>query len=150
MNSINSGGIRSRSQVIAWDVVEQVETGTCGGARYGQPTSAVSVARSEKGPVTPTFSLVLEEKMRNAGICLSGHAKKRLQSTGRNISEEEIRTMAHGIGIAKSKGCKDSLVLMQGLALIVDVKKNTVVTAIHQDRLKENIFTNIDSAIIVK
>ncbi|HHY37412.1 MAG TPA: hypothetical protein GX507_00525 [Clostridia bacterium] len=150
MNSVGSGGVHPKSRVMGWDAVERVETGSSRELQRRGPRGVASVVGWDKGPVAPAFSLVLEEKMRDAGICLSGHAKKRLQSTGRNMSEEEIQMLARGIGIAKSKGCKDSLVLMQGMALIVDVEKNTVVTAIHQSRLKENIFTNIDSAIIVK
>lgn len=96
------------------------------------------------------FSEILNDKMKDAGLSLSGHARRRLKSAGRDMSEEEIETLAQGIGLAKSKGCKGSLVLMQDMALIVDVSKGTVVTAIHHDRLKDNIFTNIDSAIIVK
>ena len=49
----------------------------------------------------------------------------------------------------EKKGARDSLVLMQDLALVVSVKNNTVITAVDGESLKENVFTNIDSAVIV-
>lgn len=145
MGVIASGGMHPKDQVTAWGRVEPGETSGAERVRDATPGG-----RGGDNTVTVRFSEVLEEKMRDAGLCLSGHARKRLESTGRDMSEEEIRTLAQGIGLAKTKGCKGSLVLMQDMALIVDIKRSTVVTAIHQDRLKENIFTNIDSAIIVK
>ena len=50
---------------------------------------------------------------------------------------------------ANAKGIKDSLVLIDKLAFIVNVPSNTVVTAMDQSETSENIFTNIDGAVIV-
>ncbi len=47
-----------------------------------------------------------------------------------------------------AKGAKDSLVLLDQTALVVSVKNETVVTVVDRDQLKNNAFTNIDSAII--
>jgi flagellar operon protein len=49
---------------------------------------------------------------------------------------------------AEEKGARDSLVLLRDMAFIVSVSNRTVVTAMDGERLKENVFTNIDSAVI--
>jgi len=51
---------------------------------------------------------------------------------------------------ADEKGAKDSLVLLRDLAFIVNVKNRTVVTAVDGEHLKDNVFTNIDSAVIAQ
>ncbi len=49
---------------------------------------------------------------------------------------------------AANKGSRDALVLMDNLAMVVSVKNRTVVTVVDKDNLKQNVFTNIDSAVI--
>jgi flagellar operon protein len=50
---------------------------------------------------------------------------------------------------AEAKGAKESLVLVDDVALVVSVKNRTVITAVDRQHLKENVFTNIDSAVVV-
>ena len=57
--------------------------------------------------------------------------------------------MENAVGKAREKGARDSLILMDNLALVVSIKNNTVITAVDEQSLKENVFTNIDSAVIV-
>lgn len=47
------------------------------------------------------------------------------------------------------KGGKDSLVLLGDAALVVSVKNRTVVTAMDRAGMRGNVFTNIDSAVIL-
>ena len=54
-----------------------------------------------------------------------------------------------GVDRAAAKGAKESLVLVDNAALVVSIKNRTVITAVDQAHLKENVFTNIDSAVIV-
>ena len=55
----------------------------------------------------------------------------------------------NGVQLADEKGIKDSLVMVDSLAFIVNVPNQTVVTAMDQTESEENIFTNIDGAVIV-
>jgi len=50
---------------------------------------------------------------------------------------------------ADEKGIKESLLVMDNLALVVSVKNKTVITAVNSDELKGNVFTNIDGAVII-
>ncbi len=79
----------------------------------------------------------------------SNHAIDRMQSRGIRFSKEDLSRLSDAVGRAAQKGSKDSLILMDNSALIVSVKNNTVVTVMDKAALKENVFTNIDSTIVM-
>jgi flagellar operon protein len=83
-------------------------------------------------------------------IRFSEHAKTRLKSRGIDFGQELMSKLGGAVDKAAQKGAtKDSLVLMQDMALIVNVKNRTVITAMDRSDMKENVFTNIESAVIV-
>ena len=84
-----------------------------------------------------------------AGIKFSGHAQTRLQSRQITLSDHDVARLGQAMTKAASKGAKDSLMLMDKTAFVVSVANRTVITAVASDALKENIFTNIDSAMIL-
>lgn len=92
-----------------------------------------------------SFRNVLREKL----IRFSHHAEVRLRERGINLSEEKLAKLETAIGKAESKGARESLILFQDVALIVNVKNRTVVTALDGSQMKDNVFTQIDSAVIV-
>ena len=63
-----------------------------------------------------------------------------------NLPEDEKLTILSNI--AEEKGIKESLVLVDNLAFIVNVPSSTVVTAMDQTETRQNTFTNIDGAVI--
>lgn len=79
----------------------------------------------------------------------SKHASQRLSSRDIVFSEEQIDKINSGVEKAREKGIKDSLVLIQNVALIVNVPSKTVVTAMEQGQQNDSIFTNIDGAILL-
>jgi flagellar operon protein len=79
----------------------------------------------------------------------SNHAVERMQSRGISYSPEDMNRLGEAVKKAAAKGSKDTLVLMDSSALIVSVKNNTVVTVMDKNALKENVFTNIDSTIVI-
>jgi flagellar operon protein len=79
----------------------------------------------------------------------SNHAIERMQSRGVKFNPEDIQRLGDAVQKARAKGSKDSLVLMNDNAVIVSVKNNTVVTVVDKTSLKENVFTNIDSTIVI-
>ena len=86
---------------------------------------------------------------KNDGIKFSNHAIERMRMRGIAFSPEDISRLGEAVGKAAAKGSKDSLILMNDSALIVSVKNNTVVTVMDKNALKENVFTNIDSTIVM-
>ena len=89
------------------------------------------------------------DELNSQGVCFSKHANERLESRNINLSEEQITRLNKGIMQAKEKSINESLVMMDNIAFIVNVKNNTVITAVEQEIENGNVFTNIDGAVIV-
>lgn len=81
----------------------------------------------------------------------SKHANMRLSSRDIKLSNEQLQRIESGVDSAKAKGIKDSLVLVDDVALVVNIRSKTVITAMcsGNERSSENVFTNIDGAVIV-
>ncbi len=90
------------------------------------------------------FSAILQDRLK-----VSGHAQTRLQSRNIELDQAQWNRVLEGVDRAAAKGAKDSLVFVDNAALVVSIKNRTVITAVDQQHLKENVFTNIDSAVIV-
>ena len=96
------------------------------------------------------FESILNQKLDDKSeIKFSKHAELRLQSRNISLTQAQKDKMKEAVARAESKGVKDSLVLMDNLAFVVNVRNKTVITAANSNELKENVFTNIDGAVIV-
>lgn len=84
------------------------------------------------------------------GIKFSKHAQKRIESRNIRLSAQDMSSLDAAVQKARQKGAKESLILMKDIALVVSVRNNTVITAVDEQSSKENVFTNIDSAIIAR
>ncbi len=91
-----------------------------------------------------------DEVLNQSEVQFSKHAEKRLQSRKIEISATERARLSEALGALQKKGAKDSLVLMGEMAFVVNVPSKTVVTAIMKEQMKEQIFTNIDSTMVVE
>ena len=90
-----------------------------------------------------------EQNVQADHITFSKHANERLASRNINLDAEQMERLNKGVMQAKEKSIKESLVMMDNIAFIVNVKNNTVVTAMDQTTNDSNVFTNIDGAVIV-
>lgn len=96
-----------------------------------------------------SFEDILKEKAANTtGVKFSKHANERLNTRNIELSDAQLDRLNQGVGQARTKQIRESLVMMDNLAFIVNVKNNTVVTAMEQSETN-NVFTNIDGAVIV-
>jgi flagellar operon protein len=99
----------------------------------------------------PSFEAIFNEQLaEQSGIKFSAHALKRLESREISLSNQDMALLKDAVNRAEAKGAKESLILMDQMALVVSIKNRTVITAVDNSSLKENVFTNIDSAVIVK
>ena len=99
-----------------------------------------------------SFEEILRQKQDVTGsseLRFSKHATMRLNDRHINLSEEQSERLETGVLKASEKGINESLVILDSLAFIVNVPNKTVVTAIDQSESDNNIFTNIDGAVIV-
>ena len=105
----------------------------------------VAPTRPLATPTDPTaFNEILENRLK-----VSSHAQTRLHSREIQLDKAAWERVIGGVERAAAKGAKESLVLVDDIALVVSVKNKTVITAVDQAKLKDNVFTNIDSAIVV-
>ena len=97
-----------------------------------------------------SFAEHLKNSLGNKEVEFSNHAIRRLESRKIDVSENDrIERLNKGVELAAEKGSEESLILVDSTAFIVSVKNNTVITTVSADDLKGNVFTNIDSAVIV-
>ncbi len=102
---------------------------------------------SQTAPVKgPSFAQVLATK--TAAPTFSRHALERLQQRGVDLGEPTVQRLTNGISRAAGKGSRDSVIFVDNTAFVVSVKNNTVITAVPSERMREHVFTNIDSAVI--
>ena len=94
-----------------------------------------------------SFEEVLHSK--KTELKFSKHADARLSERNISLSDEQLQRLNNGAKKAGAKGIDESLMIMDDLAFIVNVKNNTVVTAIDSTASEDNVFTNIDGAVIV-
>ncbi len=94
-----------------------------------------------------SFRQILEEKQaQTTELRFSKHANERLASRNIRLSTEQRERLEGGVNKASQKGIKDSLVMVDNMAFIVNVTNRTVITAVGEG--DDKIFTNIDGAII--
>ncbi len=79
----------------------------------------------------------------------SKHAANRMADRNLTLSKNQLSRLNEGAKKAGEKGIKESLVMVDQLAFIVNVPNNTVITAMEQSQTNDNIFTNIDGAVIM-
>ena len=106
---------------------------------------------SKSNNVGMSFQEILEHKIipQNEKLKFSKHASSRLETRNIELTNEQVERLNEAAARAGEKGIKESLVLMDSLAFIVNIPNNTVVTAMDGQQTNEQIFTNIDGAIIV-
>lgn len=109
-----------------------------------------TAAAGTQTPQDVSFRDILAQKTEGSGaLRFSKHAMGRLADRNIRLTDEQIERLSDGTQKAGAKGIKESLVIVDQLAFIVNVPNQTVVTAMDQTETEENIFTNIDGAVIM-
>lgn len=96
-----------------------------------------------------SFDEILKEKIseKSYEYNLSNHAANRLKEI--NFNQEDMKNIGKGFEIAENKGSKNTAIIYKDVTLIASVENKTLITAVEKERSKENIFTNIDSVVIL-
>lgn len=113
--------------------------------------NALKKAASAEGK---SFVEILKQKQLDSvegsnELKFSKHANERLSSRNISLTDEQMVRLQDGARQAGEKGINESLVLVDDLAFIVNVKNNTVITAMDQRNSVDNVYTNIDGAVII-
>ncbi|MCW2950781.1 MAG: flagellar operon protein of unknown function [Thermoleophilia bacterium] len=96
----------------------------------------------------PSAPTAVPDARPGSSIAWSAHATARLRQRGIELSDAQHARLETAVDKAAAKGSKDALVLLDDTAMVVSVKNRTVITALGTSQAKENVFTNIDSAVI--
>ena len=102
-------------------------------------------------PKVLSFQDVLQQKTvgESGSLKFSKHAMGRLADRNIELGDTQLERLESGTRKAEQKGIRDSLVIVDQLAFIVNVPNQTVVTAIDSTETEDNIFTNINGAVII-
>ncbi|SDL73815.1 TIGR02530 family flagellar biosynthesis protein [Halarsenatibacter silvermanii] len=96
------------------------------------------------------FGEILEKRLEEKDdIEFSRHARERLESRGINITPRTLNRLQEGLEKAADKGAQESLIMVDDTAYIVSVENKTVITAVDEANVRENVFTDIDSAVLM-
>jgi len=79
----------------------------------------------------------------------SKHAVERMELRDIKLNKEDLKNIENAVKKAESKGVKEALILLNDTAFIISIRNKTVITTVTQEQLKENVFTNIDGAVII-
>ena len=114
-------------------------------------TGGMAVEKPLAPPENSPFRELLESKLgENPGVRFSAHAQTRMESRNIELDIEQMTSLSNAVDQAKGKGGHNALVLMKDFAFIVNADNRTVITAMDKAGLNQNVFTNIDSAVVVK
>lgn len=92
------------------------------------------------------FRQIMDKATADRELQFSKHANMRLDARNICLDQEQMRRIEDGVARAQGKGIRDSLVLVDNIALVVNITNKVVVTALSQN---DQVFTNIDGAVIV-
>ncbi len=90
--------------------------------------------------------ILANQKAKASGLKFSKHASERLEDRNIDMTDEQMERLENGAKKAGLKGINESLVMVDNMAFIVNIKNNTVITAVTGD--DEMVFSNIDGAVI--
>jgi flagellar operon protein len=111
----------------------------------GTAKPAAKVPISGKGE---DFSSILSQKLNESrDIKISKHAAMRIESRNIELDSSRVERLKNAVDKASTKGVRDTLVVMDDMAFVVNVNARTVITALNQNELKDNVFTHIDGAV---
>ncbi|MDI9485322.1 MAG: TIGR02530 family flagellar biosynthesis protein [Syntrophomonadaceae bacterium] len=118
----------------------------------GLPIQPIQPRQAPKTRPVPgkdgSFAQILDTKLRQSTVKFSAHANKRLEARNIQLTEQQLNTLEEAVEKARSKGGRETLILLDNIALVVSVANRTVITAMDGENLKDNVFTHIDSAVI--
>lgn len=118
-----------------------------------QPTTGTKNTLKTVPTGTANFQNILnqtlDKQQSTSELKFSKHATMRLEARDIDISTEQMQRLQRGVSQAEAKGIKESLVMVDNIAFVVNIPNKTVVTALDQKEAKEHVFTNIDGAVVL-
>ena len=121
-----------------------------------QRTDALQARVQQRGPAGGFGAMLQQELAKSAqqqpqalGVEFSKHAISRAQERGIEVTPDLMDQLAGSVIRAQAKGATNILAMDTEKAFIINVPNARVITAITQEEMRENIFTNIDGAVFL-
>lgn len=95
------------------------------------------------------MDLLQKEAEKTQSVQFSKHAAQRVRERGIEMTDGLLNDLNQAVSKARDKGARDVVVIGESGAFIVNVPHNVVVTTMSGAEMKDNIFTNIDSAVLM-
>ena len=96
------------------------------------------------------LQIQLDALNESSGVQFSKHAMDRISERNIDLSEDNrLDRLNKAVTLAGEKGSDDALVMIDSTAFLVSIKNNKVITTLTADDMQGNIFTNIDSTVIM-
>ena len=99
------------------------------------------------------FGALLNREIQTAAepaISFSKHAQSRAAERSIQVDETLMGQLADSVERAQAKGATNILAFDATRAFIINVPHGRVITTMSQEEMEENIFTNIDGAVLLK
>lgn len=107
-----------------------------------------SARKSNSTNINESFKELLNKELYSElNYKISAHAQERVEAL--DLSQGDLKNVGYGIDKAKNKGSKNTLILYKDIAFIASCENKTLITAVEKARAKDNIFTNIDSMVML-
>lgn len=120
------------------------KTVSTGGFPY-EVSNANKITENKTG-----FDSILKKQLeKKESFVISNHAAERLKDRNISLNESDMMKINEGINKASEKGASDSLLLYKDVVLVASIKNRTIITAMDKDSSKGNVFTNIDSVVLL-
>ena len=113
-----------------------------------RPAAGKQTVSRQPSSGEPDFASVLETQEAKSTLRLSNHAQNRLHSRDIYLGQSEWAKLENAVDQADAKGAQQTLVLLDDLALVVNIQNRVVITALDKESRQSNVFTQIDSAVL--
>ncbi|WP_109689605.1 TIGR02530 family flagellar biosynthesis protein [Tumebacillus permanentifrigoris] len=80
-------------------------------------------------------------------VTFSAHALERLRMRNIRLTQDDMTRLGSAIDRVAAKGGRESLVVYNDTAYLINVKNRTVITAVDKAHMQDHVFTKIDSAV---
>lgn len=110
---------------------------------------AVRAARTASA-AQPAFGAMLQQQIQSRQtLNFSKHALARAEERGIELTPDLMDKLADSVEKAHEKGAKNILAFSDSQAFIINIPYGRVITTMSGEEMKENIFTNIDGAVLL-
>ena len=83
-------------------------------------------------------------------VAFSKHAMARAEERGIEVTDALMGQLSDSVERASAKGATNILAFDATRAFIINVPHGRVITTMSQEEMQENIFTNIDGAVLLR